>query len=160
MKRYGLLCAGFLTLMLAGCQGDVAVANSHTLYNKPTSPKEHLTKRRAKPDTVCIAAVGDIMLGSSYPDSSKLPPDSAKNSFKPVAKYLTGADVVFGNLEGTLLDSGMPDTTKKKQKTAYLFRMPTSYGQVLKDAGFNVLSIGNNHITDFGHKGCKSTTRV
>jgi hypothetical protein len=158
MKLYGLLCAGILALTLAGCQEGVTVANSHALYKKPKSTKKQISKRTTKPDTICIAAVGDIMLGSSYPDSSKLPPDSAKNSFKPVAKYLTGADVVFGNLEGALLDSGMPDTLKKKQKSAYLFRMPTSYGQVLKDAGFNVLSIGNNHITDFGNKGCKSTT--
>jgi poly-gamma-glutamate capsule biosynthesis protein CapA/YwtB (metallophosphatase superfamily) len=111
-------------------------------------------------DTICIAAVGDIMLGSSYPDSSKLPPDSAKGSFKPVLKYLDKADIVFGNLEGTLLDSGMPDSKKKKLESAYLFRMPVGYGQVLKNAGFNLLSIANNHITDFGMKGCKSTTEA
>jgi poly-gamma-glutamate capsule biosynthesis protein CapA/YwtB (metallophosphatase superfamily) len=37
---------------------------------------------------------------------------------------------------------------------AYLFRMPACNGKTLKDAGFNVLSIANNHIGDFGDNGC------
>jgi len=89
--------------------------------------------------------MGDIMLGSAYPDKSRLPPDSAKGSFKQVLPYLGGADIIFGNLEGTLLDSGAPASYKKKLETAYLFRMPTYYGKVLKDAGFNLLSIANNY---------------
>src|SRR5580692_801110 len=51
------------------------------------------------PDSVCIAAVGDIMLGTSYPDKKTLPPDSGKNSFANVIEELHTADVVFGNLE-------------------------------------------------------------
>jgi hypothetical protein len=160
MKFFGLLFAGIFLMMLSGCEQEVSVASGHALYKRPKNSKIPYIKRDSTRDAVCIAAVGDIMLGSSYPDSSKLPPDSAKNSFKPVAKYLAGADVVFGNLEGSLLDSGLPSSFKKKLETAYLFRMPTQYGRVLKDAGFNLLSIGNNHITDFGSKGCSSTIKT
>lgn len=109
-------------------------------------------------DTLCITAVGDIMLGTSYPDKSTLPPDSGRSSFASVEKYLHGNDVTFGNLEGTLLDTGSPATYKMHLKSkAYLFRMPTCCGEVLKKAGFNTLSIANNHIGDFGDVGRAST---
>jgi poly-gamma-glutamate capsule biosynthesis protein CapA/YwtB (metallophosphatase superfamily) len=112
-------------------------------------------------DSFCIAAVGDIMLGTSYPDKRTLPPDSGKSSFKNVIRELHDADVTFGNLEGTLLDTGVPAHYKLHLRSkAYLFRMPESYGGVLKDAGFNVLSLANNHIGDFGDQGRKSTMKV
>jgi hypothetical protein len=38
--------------------------------------------------------------------------------------------------------------------------MPAYYGKVLKDAGFNLVSIANNHITDFGEKGYRGTMAV
>jgi hypothetical protein len=155
-----------LLLVLAqGCEQESSIAGSHAAYHHPrrsVSNKQTKLHRDSvhTRDTICIAAVGDIMLGSSYPDSSKLPPDSAKNSFKSVIKYFQGADIVFGNLEGTLLDSGMPATNKKTLENAYLFRMPTQYGRVLKDAGFNLLSLANNHITDFDKKGYESTIKT
>ncbi|HTH82815.1 MAG TPA: CapA family protein, partial [Mucilaginibacter sp.] len=75
--------------------------------------------------------------------------------------YLQSADVAFGNLEGTLLDKGEPAHYKMHLKTkAYLFRMPTSYGSLLKNAGFKVLSLANNHISDFGEAGRISTTKT
>lgn len=109
-------------------------------------------------DTICIAAVGDIMLGSSYPNSNNLPPDSGKKSFAAALKDLNEADLTFGNLEGTLLDTGAPDLKKKFKR--YLFRMPAHYGTILSQAGFNVLSIANNHISDFGFAGRKSTANI
>ena len=146
-----------MVLACASCRQSTTIASKPIRHKKQSSPKADTIAHKISHDTICIAAVGDIMLGSSYPDSSKLPPDSARDSFKSVLKYLDKSDIVFGNLEGTLLDSGMPDSKKKKLESAYLFRMPVSYGQVLKDAGFNLLSIANNHITDFGANGCKST---
>ena len=112
-------------------------------------------------DSIAIAAVGDIMLGTSYPDSTTLPPDNAINSFNAATPELKSADVAFGNLEGTLLDSGDPAHYKLHQRSkAYLFRMPTKYGAVLKNAGFNVLSMANNHVSDFDVKGRKSTMKT
>lgn len=158
MKLYLFLIGCYLILILSGCEQTASVAGGHRTNHKKSKP--HKIIAVIKPDTICIAAVGDIMLGSGYPDSSKLPPDSAKNSFKPVVKYLAGADIVFGNLEGTLLDSGAPAPHKKKLETAYLFRMPTCYGQVLERAGFNLMSIANNHITDFDQIGYASTVET
>jgi hypothetical protein len=112
-------------------------------------------------DTLCIAAVGDIMLGTSYPNTNTLAPDSARHSFDAALPYLQQADVTMGNLEGTLLDGGSPAHYKTHLKsTAYLFRMPSYYSGVLKQAGFSVLSLANNHTGDFGENGRTSTMRI
>jgi len=74
---------------------------------------------------------------------------------------LRNADVTFGNLEGTLLDTGAPAHYKLHLLSkGYLFRSPASYGGVLKDAGFKVLSLANNHIGDFGEPGRVNTMKV
>lgn len=163
MRFFDWVFMAFIVMTLAqSCEQASSMAGSRAADHQPKAKKSdaQALKRDNLRDTICIAAVGDIMLGSSYPDSSKLPVDSAKGSFKSAQKYFEGADVVFGNLEGALLDSGMPATNKKKLETAYLFRMPTQYGRVLKEAGFNLLSVANNHITDFDNQGCVSTTKT
>jgi|SRR5579863_2034302 len=150
-----------IILILAGCEQAEPVAKNHPVYKKHYIHKVAAIPAATKTkDTITIAAVGDMMLGSAYPDRSKLPADSAKGSFDAVKKDLAGSDIVFGNLEGTLLDAGMPATYKKNLKVAYLFRMPTHYARVFRNAGFNLVSVANNHITDFGEKGYNSTTET
>ncbi|HEY8930315.1 MAG TPA: CapA family protein [Mucilaginibacter sp.] len=132
----------------------------------PVVIKKHDTAALATRDTTqrdsfCVAAVGDIMLGTSYPSSNTLPPDSAKGSFKNVLQHLRNADVLMGNLEGTLLDTGAPAHYKLHLLSkGYLFRSPQKYVGVLKDAGFKVLSLANNHIGDFGDPGRLNTMKV
>ncbi|MEB0260432.1 MULTISPECIES: CapA family protein [unclassified Mucilaginibacter] len=112
-------------------------------------------------NVITIAAVGDIMLGSSYPDSTFLPPDSAKASFKYALKDLQKADITFGNLEGVLLDTGAPVGYKLRfQHKGYLFRMPVKFGSIIKNAGFDILSVGNNHSNDFDRAGRRSTIKA
>ncbi|MDR3696955.1 CapA family protein [Mucilaginibacter sp.] len=158
-KRYLLLLIT-TALYFSSCQN--APENKQTEHSRPKT--KHIVvapKPKAIPDSVCIAAVGDIMLGTSYPDSRTLPADSAKNSFKNVLVELHNADITFGNLEGTLLDTGAPAYFKLHQlQPAFLFRMPVNYGNVLKQAGFNVLSLANNHSNDFDERGRKSTMKV
>ncbi len=102
-------------------------------------------------DTLRIAAVGDIMMGSGFP-TNLLPADDAKGSFKAVLAPLRGADLTFGNLEGVLLDEG--DSKKcKGGSSCYAFRMPERYVNHLVDAGFDAVSTANNHSGDFDDKG-------
>jgi hypothetical protein len=148
-----------LILILAGCEQAEPAAEAHSVPQKRYHHKVAAAATAPKTkDTITIAAVGDMMLGSAYPNRSGLPPDSARGSFAAVKDDLKGSDIVFGNMEGTLLDAGMPATYKKNLKVAYLFRMPTYYARVFKDAGFNLVSVANNHITDFGEKGYLNTT--
>lgn len=162
MKMKGLLITIIAVMTLNSCQDFwVAEMPKRPPYAKAKRRKVIVLPVKLQPDTLCIAAVGDIMLGTSYPDKRSLPWDSAKSSFKNVIGELRNADVTFGNLEGTLLDTGAPAHYKMHLLSkAWLFRMPVNYVNVLKDAGFNVLSLANNHIGDFGDTGRMSTMKV
>ena len=110
-------------------------------------------------DTLSIVAVGDVMIGSGFP-AGNLPKDDALESFKEVKPFLNG-DIVFGNLEGAILDSGNSEKCRNsKAGTCYAFRMPDRYGKILKEAGFSLMSTANNHANDFGETGRRNTARV
>lgn len=120
---------------------------------KPALPK-------GSADEIVLAAVGDTMMGSDYPDKDGLPPDDGASMLREVAPYLSAADVTFGNLEGPLLDGGKTEKCEPKAKGCFTFRVPTRYGQHLKDAGFDVMSLANNHGMDFGEDGLDSSAKT
>lgn len=111
-------------------------------------------------DKIVFAAVGDVMLGSNWPDESGLPPDDGASLLSEVAPILRAADVAFGNLEGPLADGGTTSKCRKRFSNCYAFRVPTRYGKYLKEAGFAVMSLANNHALDFGIAGRESTRKV
>ena len=112
-------------------------------------------------DTLSIIGVGDIMIGTDYPSRIYLPPaDDCRPLMQEVYSILQDADITFGNLEGSFAgEEGTPkkciDTTK-----SFVFRMPVHYVNCLVEAGFDVLSIANNHSNDFGAGGRRETERV
>ncbi len=108
-----------------------------------------------------VAAVGDVMLGSTFPDEAGLPPDDARQLLAPVASLLRGADLTIGNLEGPLLDAGESiKCAGKKPGHCYAFRVPTRYGERLKEVGFKVMGLANNHALDFGPAGWESSKKT
>lgn len=107
-------------------------------------------------DTLTIAMVGDIMMGTTFP-SVMLPEKDGADLFNDAKPILRGADLAVGNLEGTLCDGGK--STKGSGPNSYAFRTPTIYAPNLKDAGFDYLSMANNHANDFGTEGIESTER-
>ena len=109
-------------------------------------------------DTVSVIGTGDIMLGSNYPSTEKLPPHDGKQLLREVKEVLRDADVTFGNLEGCFLDNG--GDMKRCSSNCYYFRMPDRYVNHLLDAGYDVMSIANNHMGDFGEPGRKNTVSV
>jgi hypothetical protein len=104
------------------------------------------------PRPLVVMAVGDIMLGTDYPED-RLADDDGASLLAEAAPLLAGADIAFGNLEGVLLDGGEPAKTCSDPAACYLFRSPTRYADHLRDAGFTVLSLANNHARDFGEEG-------
>lgn len=114
-------------------------------------------KAQLAPDTVIITAVGDIMPGTNYPSEIYLPPDSGRNIFGPVKDMLSEAHIVFGNLEGCLLNQGEVYKKCQDPSKCYAFRIPEYFSEVIKNAGFNLLSLANNHSGDFGDPGRYST---
>lgn len=117
-------------------------------------------RAQMRQDTISIIGVGDIMMGSNYPDSSTLPADSGKYLMAAVGDILRGADVTMGNLEGVLLDSGGTAKECRDPKVCYVFRTPVTYVHNLVDAGFDVMSLANNHAGDFGNVGRHSSIRT
>lgn len=114
---------------------------------------------RLKPsETITISAVGDIMMGTTYP-SSLLPEENGRNIFDGISSEFRGRDIIFGNLEGPLIDGGRPSKcgNMPNKDNCIEFRTPTSYAMILKNAGFNVMNIANNHSRDFGDEGLRST---
>ena len=108
----------------------------------------------AQTDTLTIAMVGDIMMGTTYP-SVMLPQNDGAGLFTDARDILCRADLAVGNLEGTLCDGGQ--STKGSGPNSYSFRMPTRFAPRLKEAGFDFLSTANNHANDFGSEGIAST---
>jgi len=117
----------------------------------PVAPKGQI------PQTLNIIGVGDIMLGTNYPSAKYLPANKGRNLLRSVNDILKKADVTFGNLEGTILDKG---PTIKHCKKCYAFRMPEYLADNLVTAGFDVVSIANNHARDFGDRGLRNTIKV
>jgi poly-gamma-glutamate capsule biosynthesis protein CapA/YwtB (metallophosphatase superfamily) len=107
---------------------------------------------------ITVAAVGDVMMGTDYP-SSLLPEKEGSLLFNESKIILRKADIVFCNLEGPLYDGGF-STNKVEKENVYFFRTPTRFAKNLIDAGFNAISLSNNHAEDFGREGLASTKRV
>jgi len=105
---------------------------------------------------VTIAAVGDTMLGST----PNLPPDP-RGYFRAVRRELR-AQIVFGNLEGTLTTAtaGKCGPVHARSGDCFAFRDPPGYVRYLKRAGFTILNNANNHSFDFGAAGQAQTVRT
>lgn len=108
----------------------------------------------AETDMFTVALTGDIMMGTAYPDSA-LPPDDGRMLFHDVAPLLCNATIAVGNLEGTLCDSA--PRRKNEHHNSYSFRTPVAFASRLSEAGYDFLSLANNHSFDFGISGVRST---
>lgn len=116
-----------------------------------------LTSSAQAVDTIKLALTGDIMMGTTYPQT-QLPQEEGRLLFQHVAPILSSADIAAGNLEGTLCDGGT--TTKRMSKVSYAFRTPVRFAPRLSEAGYDFLSVANNHVNDFGDTGISSTMKA
>ncbi|MBU2913799.1 CapA family protein [Reichenbachiella agariperforans] len=181
MKK--ILVVGVLAMWLAGCktqrhmpQSDMTVPQDtvvmDTVVQEPvyyiTAQQDTLMSldeevdieiHRVLKDTLTIIGVGDIMMGTNFPEKGYLPPNNGRDLWSEVSDTLQQADVTFGNLEGVILDEGGDQKKCNNPKVCYLFRSPVSMLSNLTDAGFDVVSLANNHAGDFGDAGRQSTMR-
>ena len=140
-----------LTLLLALLPGLSAAAED----NVAVAPAE-------SPPAIRVAAVGDIMMGTTFPEPI-LPPEDGATLFRSVAPLLAGYDVVFGNLEGPLTDASRSPKCPKPRRNGrpcFAFRTPPRYAARLAEAGFNAVNVANNHSLDFGMEGLDNTLDV
>ena len=114
------------------------------------------TADTAQHDTLyTIAMVGDMMLGTLYP-TVQLPHNNGRKLFDDTKDILRQATIAMGNCEGAFF-SDTTKSTKKDCALCYSFRMPPSFAALFSDAGFDFLSLGNNHSYDFGRAGAIET---
>lgn len=109
-------------------------------------PALRLFQRAPAGPTVRVYAVGDIGLsGRVSRIGARLGFDSL---FADVAPVLQSGDVVFGNLEYPLAGEVAPRG---------MFAAPPDGARALRDAGFTVLHLANNHVGEHGVAGLAAT---
>ena len=88
-----------------------------------------------------LMAAGDIWLQTG----------GGRDPFGEVGHILRDNDLLFGNLETTLSETG------ERARKHHVLSSPPGAARYLVDAGFDVLSVANNHSTDLGAEGLRNT---
>ncbi|MDE2748422.1 MAG: CapA family protein [Chloroflexota bacterium] len=91
-----------------------------------------------------IAMVGDIFLQEALPQSAEL---------SAVAALLQSADIAFGNLETPVSERGTPIDKWINM------RMPPALLAEVANMGFDIVTLANNHLWDFGEVAFFDTMR-
>lgn len=112
----------------------------HFQFHTPVEPAFDLT------------AVGDVMLDQLT--RQRLRDFDVNYPFARI-KHITGSgNLNFANLEAPISDRGVP-----MDKT-YVFRAPSYSVEALNIAGFNLVSLANNHILDYGVEAMLDTMAI
>jgi poly-gamma-glutamate synthesis protein (capsule biosynthesis protein) len=94
-----------------------------------------------------LTVVGDIMLGRGV---------SGGGALAPMSRRLAGADITVGNLESTLAELGSP----RQVPVTDSFSAPAVVRADLRGAGFDAISLANNHTGDFGDASLERTIEL
>lgn len=119
--------------------------------NSPVSTRS--SRGGPSPQTITLVAVGDVMLGRSVNAKMRQLNDFTY-PFQKTADILKSADLTFGNLESPFW-SDCPTTN-----TGMIFCADPKAVEGLTFAGFDILSISNNHILNYGQGGLDYTKQI
>ena len=103
---------------------------------------------RSHPSAITVTVTGDLMLVRGVPD--------AVASLAPLSGLLGRADLTVGNLEMTLSTNGEP----MQDPVTDSFGGTPAFLQPLRAAGFDALSLANNHTGDYGPAALLETVQV
>lgn len=99
-----------------------------------------------------LAAGGDIMFYAM---------DPKKDAIGGIAAAFAGADVAYANLEIPLTSSRTPTTRKSKEeieaKSQFVLKGDPGHIRQVQKLGLDLVSLGNNHVMDFGPAGMRDT---
>ena len=125
------ISVGFIFLNLKNFEKELSFAQVSVFLKVP-------------PKSVNLFFVGDIMLDRGVEAKiKKYGENDWRFPFLKIAEDLKGADILFGNLEGPISDKG------RNVGSIYSFRVDPRAIDGLKYAGFDVLSVANNHLFDY-----------
>ncbi len=113
------------------------------------SPRSTVHSPQSTLSSFTLIAVGDVMLGRAVEKVAG--EHTVFYPLEPVQGYLRQADLTFGNLECAV--------TARDFAVSKLYRLKADPSAVpaLRDAGFDVLSLANNHTMDCGKLGLLET---
>jgi poly-gamma-glutamate capsule biosynthesis protein CapA/YwtB (metallophosphatase superfamily) len=117
----------------------------------PSGPTATSSPSPAAP-VITLSATGDIILG----DAGRLPAGDGAGFFDAVADALA-ADLVMGNLEQPLTGDTGFEKCPEDSTACHAFRAPPGYAAHLRDAGFQLMNLANNHGNDYGPQGRANT---
>ncbi len=121
--------------------------NSQAYSLEPiSSSTSYITAVYSQPEKTAesrLIFVGDVML-SRYIGEMMAKRQDYTFPFQQIGPFLTGADMIFGNLESPISSSGA------STGSLYPFRAEPAVADGLRQAGFTVLSVANNHAFDYG----------
>jgi len=115
-------------------------------------------------DTIYIVATGDIIPHGAVKQTGRLgimgyfkkEPDFT-NMFKGIKPLIENSDIAFANFETPY----EPDTFENMYKSIpYKFNIPLKMIKTLKNTGFTIFSLANNHMYDQGVDGIASTIDI
>ncbi len=113
---------------------------------------DFVNKKIAKKQNIKILFVGDIMLDRGvawYADKN-----GKDKIFAGVKDLFDKYDLVVGNLEGTITSN---QSVARKNNGILRFTFDPSYSETLREVGFQILNLANNHALDFGLEGYNQT---
>lgn len=157
MKTF--LIGMLMTIAGNACSPADSQKKTETEAARPQNVKAEKSRQQQRklPPTLTVAMTGDIMMGTTFP-SVQLPANEGRDLFRDTKDITRQANIAVGNLEGAVCEGG--SSTKGNGPNSYAFRMPTRFAPLLKEAGYDFLSMANNHARDFGDEGIRSTENV
>lgn len=106
--------------------------------------------RAAASEPISLVAVGDLLLGGSATDTVRR--SGFDYPFQATGALIRQADFAMANLEAPLTDRG----TQHPDKT-FTFRVPPEAAGQIRLAGFDLMTLANNHVGDYGVQGLLDT---
>lgn len=110
-----------------------------------------------EPEFFELSFVGDCTLASTTYNKAlsisyeSVVGDNYTYPFEKTVQYFTDDDFTFANLECALT------TTKASDSKNFTFRADPAYAQILTAGGVEFVTLGNNHVLDYGEQGYLDT---
>ncbi|MEX2372319.1 MAG: CapA family protein, partial [Dehalococcoidia bacterium] len=151
-----LLATVALVALAVACTGDAPPAvptstpTATVEATRTAVPTETATPTPTAAPPLVVAFIGDLMFDREV--ELAMETEGPAYTFERVRPLFAGADLVVGNLEGTLSSGGTP------LDKVYQFQTAPDLGvAALVEGGVDVVSLSNNHATDYGIAGLEET---
>ena len=160
LRGTGAAAVAAVVLATTACGGDDPPAPAPGSPSAPAVARASATPGATPaptaspaPATVTVGWSGDAVPASV---DRGLPPDPGR-LLRAVTPLLRQPDVMIGNLEGTLTRVATSTKCAPDSEDCVAFRAPPAYARLFADAGYDVLSLANNHSHDYGPAGLAET---